>query len=106
MKQICFFFLLCVSIVGYTQSPDGGIAIIPQPVSLVKQQGSFILPEQLSIHTGKNAEVKKIGTRLAERISAATGYKIVINENTDPASNGISLVLSANKSFPKDGYRL
>lgn len=106
MKQIYFFFLLCISMAGYTQSPDGGIAIIPQPVSLVKQQGSFILPEQLTIHTGKNAEVKKIGTRLAERVSATTGYKIVINENTDPASNGISLVLAANKSFPEEGYRL
>src|SRR5687767_6131163 len=106
MKQIYFFFILCISIVGYTQSPDGDIAIIPQPVSLVKQQGSFLLPEQLTIHTGKNAEVKKIGSRLAERISATTGYKVVVNENTDPASNGISLVLAANKSFPKEGYQL
>ncbi|HKO79741.1 MAG TPA: beta-N-acetylhexosaminidase, partial [Chitinophagaceae bacterium] len=103
MKQTCFFFLLCISLAAYSQSPDG-IAIIPQPVSLQKQQGSFVLPQQLIIQVGKNPEVKQIGTRLAERISMATGYKVTIDENTG-GTNGISLVL-ASKSFPKEGYSL
>ncbi len=106
MKQTCLFLLICINIAGYSQSADWGISIIPQPVSLEKQRGSFILPEQLTIHTGKNAEVKKIGTRLAERITATMGYKVVLNENTDPATDGISLALTSNKSIPKEGYRL
>ncbi|HKZ65664.1 MAG TPA: family 20 glycosylhydrolase [Chitinophagaceae bacterium] len=106
MKQICLLFLICISLAGYSQSHVGNIAIIPQPVSLEKQNGSFILPEQLTIYTGNNAELKKIGTGLAKRMAATTGYKIVINENTDAQSNGISLSLTANKSIPKEGYRL
>ena len=98
--------MICISLAGYSQSHVGNIAIIPQPVSLEKQNGSFILPEQLTIYTGNNAELKKIGTGLAKRMAATTGYKIVINENTDAQSNGISLSLTANKSIPKEGYRL
>ncbi len=106
MKQLCLFLLLCISISAYSQSTDWGIAIIPQPVSLEKQRGSFTLPEELTIHVGKNAEVKRLGKNLAERIAMTTGYKVVLNENIDPATNGISLSLTANKSIPKEGYRL
>ena len=106
MKKLCIFFLTCLTITGYTQSTDWGIAIIPEPVSLQKQRGSFILSDELMIHVGKNAEIKRIGSRLAERITATTGYKVLLNENTDPQSNGISLVLTTDKAIPKEGYRL
>lgn len=104
MKQICLFFLLCISIAGFSQSGNQ-IALIPEPVSLQKQQGFFTLPEQLTIHVSKNPEVKKISSRLGERITMATGFKVSFDENTDGANNGISLVLSG-KSFPKEGYSL
>ncbi len=102
MKHICFFFLLFINLAGYSQQDD--IAIIPQPVSLQKQQGSFVLPEQLIIRTSKNPELQQIATRLAERITLVTGSKVLVNENTGP-SNVISLLLSG-KSFPKEGYQL
>ena len=106
MKQLCVLLFLYISIAGFSQSDDQDIALIPQPVSLVKKSGFFILPKQMTIQVGKNADVKKIGMQLAERIMMATGYKVMLNENTEPASNGISLVLSAGKSFPKEGYNL
>ena len=102
MKHICFFFLLFINLAGYSQQDN--IAIIPQPVSLQKQQGSFVLPEQLIIRTSKNPELQQIATRLAERITLVTGSKVLVNENTGP-SNVISLLLSG-KSFPKEGYQL
>ncbi len=96
----------------YSQSPDG-IAIIPQPVSLQKQQGSFVLPQQLTIRADKNPEVKQIAMRFADRIIAATKYNVRISENPDTSSsivaeipaNTILLTLS-NKKFPKEGYSL
>ena len=106
MKKLCVSLFLCIHIAGYSQLDERNIAIIPQPVSLVKHKGSFTLPEQLTIYTGKNTEVKKIGSQLAERIVKVTGYNVVFNENTEPASNGISLILSPGKSFPKEGYSI
>ncbi|MGZ8516683.1 MAG: beta-N-acetylhexosaminidase [Chitinophagaceae bacterium] len=106
MKQICLFFLICINLVGYSQSADEDIAIIPQPASVEKQGGFYILPEELTIHTGKNAEVIKIATRLAERMMATTGYKVVINEERDLAINGISLSLSTTRPYPEEAYSL
>ncbi|MGZ8558789.1 MAG: beta-N-acetylhexosaminidase, partial [Chitinophagaceae bacterium] len=106
MKKAGIFLFLCIYINGYTQSDLRDIAIIPQPVSLVKQSGSFILPEQLTIYTDKNTDVKKIGTQLVERIITVTGYKVVLKESSEASSNGISLTLSTGKSFPKEGYSL
>jgi hexosaminidase len=106
MKKLCLFFLTCLTITGYAQSSDWGIAIIPEPVSLQKQRGSFVVSGGLILYVGKNAEVKRIGARLAERITAATGYEVSLNENTDPQLNGISLVLTDDQAIPKEGYQL
>ena len=106
MKKLSILLFLCIHVAGYSQSGDRDIAIIPQPVSLVKHSGSFILPQQLTIGVGQNAAVKKIGMQLAERIMMVTGYKVVLNETKDPQSGGFSLTLSPGKSFPKEGYSL
>lgn len=106
MKKIFLFFLICTNMTGFSQSNDWGIALIPQPVSLEKQRGSFELPDQLTIHTGNNAELKRLANGLADRIGMTTGRKVVVNETVDLQSNGISLVLAANKSIPTEGYQL
>src|SRR5688572_30293883 len=106
MKKIAFFFLICINISAFSQSNDWGIALIPQPMSLTKQRGSFVLPEQLTIHTAKNDELKRLAAGLAERISRATGKNVVLNETPDPRTNGIQLSLSTDKSIPNEGYVL
>ena len=106
MKKFFPFLLACCSLTGYSQSNNADIALIPQPVSLVKQQGSFVLPDPLVIYIGKNAEVKKLANRLAEKITMTTGRKVELNENASSSSTGISLVLSTDKSIPKEGYTL
>lgn len=106
MKKISLFFLICINFTAFSQSNDWGIALIPQPVSLEKQRGAFEVPDPLIIHTGNNAELKKLANGLAERLGMATGKKVVVNEAADPQSNGISLVLAGNKSIPAEGYQL
>ena len=78
MKKLSILLFLCIHIAGYSQSGDQDIAIIPQPVSLVKHSGSFILPQQLTIQVGNNAGVKKMGTQLAERIMMVTCIKLYL----------------------------
>ncbi len=106
MKQLCILFFLGLCISGYSQPADPDIAIIPQPVSLTRQSGSFVLPQQLSIYAGKNDELKKSATRLAQRIRIVTGYEVVVKESNGSPSDGISLLINAAKSFPKEGYNL
>ena len=106
MKKIILFFLICVNVTAFSQSKDWNIALIPQPVSLEKKTGTFVLPDQINIHTGNNAELKKLANGLAERIGMATGKKVTVHEANGPQQDGISLVLATNKSIPAEGYEL
>ena len=106
MKKTILFFLICVNVAAFSQSNDLNIALIPQPVSVEKQSGSFVLPDQLTIHTSNNSELKKLATGLAERIGMSTGRKVVVHETASVQPDGINLYLSSNKSIPAEGYLL
>ncbi len=105
MKKICLAYLICISLSAFPQSSTD-IALIPQPVSLEKQNGSFELPDQLTIHTGNNAELKRLANGLAERIGMATGKKVTVSETASAQPGGINLLLATNKSIPAEGYQL
>ena len=105
MKIICLAFLICINMSAFSQSSQE-IALIPQPVSLEKQNGSFELPDQLTIHVGNDAELKRLASGLAERIGMATGKKVTVSETTSAQPGGINLFLATNKSIPAEGYQL
>ena len=49
------------------------IAIIPEPVRLVKHTGHFVLPHIITIQVGKSPELKQTVAFLKERLSIPTG---------------------------------
>ena len=52
-----------LTIVAFCQKLEKS-ALIPQPVSLVQETGSFTLPETVIITTDNNAELKKIAQQI------------------------------------------
>ncbi|HEY6502426.1 MAG TPA: family 20 glycosylhydrolase [Chitinophagaceae bacterium] len=88
----------------YSQKPV--LSIIPQPVSVTQGEGVFILPHDLAILTGNHPELKKIATRLSAQLSSATGYSIGVKEAAAAAPKSIFISLAADKTIPKEGYRL
>ncbi|SFG66382.1 beta-N-acetylhexosaminidase [Pedobacter insulae] len=74
------------------------IAIIPEPVTLIKQTGHFILPENIVIQANKSPELKQTVAFLQERIVKSTGhfvsvvhipsatatFKLILNDKNDP----------------------
>ena len=105
-KSILFILLLSLVFNSYSQRTARNINLIPQPVSLIEGNGSFIVPANLSIVIPKNEEVKKIAAAFSKQVSAATGYKINSKEGSTAAAKSISLLLSADKTIPDEGYRL
>lgn len=96
------------------------IAIIPEPVTLIKQTGHFVLPTNIVIQANKSPELKQTVAFLQERLSTPTGhfvslihipsatatFKLVINDKNDPTlgNEGYHLtvglkqvIISANK---------
>jgi hexosaminidase len=107
MKKSILFITLVISFFNsYSQKSTRSIYLIPQPVSLAEGNGSFIIPTNLSIIFPKNDEVKKIAEQFLKQISIATGYKITGKEGSTAAAKSISLLLSADKTIPDEGYRL
>ena len=100
----CASFLLIVFAAAQNNTADLQNILIPKPVSLIAAEGSFILPNNLSIVFTKNEELKKIAGTLAKQLTA-TGNAVTVTEGTG-AANSIFLTLSTDKSIAAEGYRL
>ncbi|MEN0096391.1 MAG: beta-N-acetylhexosaminidase, partial [Pedobacter sp.] len=83
------------------------IAIIPEPVSISKQAGHFILPSNITIQVGKSPELKQTVAFLQERLGTATGY-YVTTTNTPTATATIRLILNdkTDAYIGQEGYHV
>src|SRR4051812_40540780 len=97
LVTFCIFY--CAFL--FAQAKDS-IALIPQPVSLIKKTGQFVLPERVIIITDNNEAIKKSADRLAAVITTATGYHATV-QTTGNVANSIRLVLTKNKLTPTEG---
>ena len=134
MKKLFLTTFICFSLVatfaqniisepinaeGESTVADEQIAIIPEPVSLMKKAGTFILPDNVSILASKPEGLKQSIAFLAQRIETATGkfvstvaqashptIKLLINTEADPQLglegyklnvNPTQIVITANK---------
>ncbi|HMI02698.1 MAG TPA: family 20 glycosylhydrolase [Pedobacter sp.] len=124
MKRF-FLFLSCFLISNYiiaqnVQSESAGmtatadpvgkapeIAIIPEPVSITKNEGYFVLPANVVIQSPAAAELKQVVAFLQERLSVPTG-SFISNVNTHTPTANIKLILNdkANHQLGSEGYQL
>lgn len=83
------------------------IAIIPEPVRLVKQTGHFILPHIITIQVGKSPELKQTVAFLKERLSIPTGYDVNV-VNPPVANPTIKLIINEEEdtTLGNEGYHL
>ena len=95
------FFTACIAA---AQPGAGEIALIPQPVSLQRQEGNFTLPVSPVIETPAGA--RTVAGYLSKKLSTATGYQCVIKEGASGSAKSIRLVLTNDKTFKKEQYLL
>lgn len=83
------------------------IAIIPEPVRLVKQTGHFVLPHIITIQVGKSPELKQTVAFLKERLSIPTGYDVNV-VNPPVANPTIKLIINDEEdtTLGTEGYHL
>lgn len=83
------------------------IAIIPEPVRLVKQAGHFILPNNITIQVGKSPELKQTVAFLKERLSVPTGYYVsMISPPTTNATIKLIINDTEDATLGNEGYHL
>ena len=123
MKIFFLFLIAALSLNGFAQNnvvaTDGmvfektvsnnptGIAIIPEPVTLIKHDGHFTLPENILIEATKSNELKQSISFLQERLSVPTGYFVSATATPSSAAH-IKLVLTDKKDIEigAEGYHL
>lgn len=84
------------------------VAIIPQPVSLQKQGGNFLLNAQTHIEAGKNPDAQRVARLFVQQVRAATGYAMAVQSPGAAAKNAISFTLNTkeNATLGNEGYSL
>lgn len=123
MKNSFFLFLVALSFNAFSQenmvATDGlvfastsnhnnsGIAIIPEPVTVIKQVGHFTLPENILILAPKANELKQSISFLQERLSVPTGYFVSATASSATKAH-IKLILTEKNDavIGNEGYHL
>jgi hexosaminidase len=121
-KLLQFLVLICVSQQVYSQDlsldntllgeetgaavPTAQIAIIPEPVSLIKNSGTFLLPRNVSIQVEKTPETKLVVDYLQLHLSIPTGSYITPYATVSAPTIKLIINSQANPTLGKEGYQL
>ncbi len=107
MKNMLKMFLCClISSVSYAQTNSTDIAVIPQPVSIVKTAGKFLLPNKIIVEAGPQSEIRQLLVFLKDRLSTPTGNTVVISNAAANATVRLVLNKTTDAALGKEGYQL
>ncbi len=108
MKPVILVMLmLAVGLATNAQSTQTQISIIPEPVSIQKKSGSFVLPKKIMISAPADRSLNTTIELLKSRLSVATGYPVQVSKGSSGTAS-IKLMLNsvADKRLGDEGYTL
>lgn len=105
MKKL-IVLAVCFGVTATVFCQPKEISIIPEPVSLVKKTGEFVLSDNSTVSISSSAEAKFASTYLQQRISTATGYKVTVTEKNAAAAVQLFINTPANNAIGEEGYQL
>lgn len=105
-KRSGFLFCLFISAIAFSQNNKTGIAIIPEPVNIVKNTGVFILPKSIIIEAGSQPELKQAVANLKNHLSVPTGMHVTVSNSAPAATFRLVLNKTENAEIGKEGYQL
>ena len=106
LKLSGLLLLSFFSVNVFSQTTDQPIAIIPQPVSLVKNSGSFSLPATVIVQAGNDPDLMPVTSYLKKKLAIPTGKMIAIKNMAPNASIILKINANENKIIGNEGYQL
>lgn len=107
MKKLILSILLSLFVLSsFGQNANSDITIIPEPVSIMKKGGNFVLPETVTLSTPKTEDMGFVNEMLVKRLSAATGRTVELKHNNNASSIVLSLNKKKDNSLGDEGYKL
>ncbi len=103
MKKISAIVLLLFPLCLFAQKKDS-ISIIPEPVSLTKKSGHFVLTSNVSVSAPSGTEIKYVTDYLKNKLHTATGFAV----STNATNTAIQLMLNSKRdtTLSTEGYTL
>ncbi|WP_018611916.1 beta-N-acetylhexosaminidase [Segetibacter koreensis] len=105
-KRSGFLFCLFISVIAFGQDNKSGLAIIPEPVNIVKNTGVFFLPKNITIEAGSQPELKQAVGNLKNHLSVPTGMHVTVTSSAPAATVRLVLNKTENAEIGKEGYQL
>ena len=99
--SLCFFYLI-----SFSQTTESVISIIPEPVTIVKNTGRFILPKNIVIRAASSPEIDLVSNFLKEKLSIPTGYNVAVNNTATNYNIRLILNKDAEPAIGSEGYTL
>jgi hexosaminidase len=100
IKRISWLFVLVVSLSTYAQE----VNIIPQPVSLKKREGSFVIDQNTSVKIDKaNKELQAAAGFFSSYIHSIGGIALPVNS---PKKKSIEFKIAKTADIGEEGYLL
>ncbi|WP_407427557.1 beta-N-acetylhexosaminidase [Arcticibacter sp.] len=106
MKRKLIIALLCCAFTASAQQRAREIAIIPEPVEIVRQSGTFTLPGHVSIRIGTSPGLQHVADFLKERLSVPTGSQITVSPQNPSATIYFQINKEPDTLIGDEGYRL
>jgi hexosaminidase len=103
MKITAVFAGIFICLHSFAQS---GIAIIPQPASVVVGTGGLMLPRNITIEAPSKPEMKVVIVTLKERLSVPTGKKVSMTNESATATIRLVLNTGQDAKMGSEGYAL
>jgi hexosaminidase len=103
MKITAVFAGIFICLHSFAQS---GIAIIPQPASVVVGTGGLMLPRNITIEAPSKPEMKVVIGTLKERLSVPTGKKVSMTNESATATIRLVLNTGQDAKMGSEGYAL
>ncbi|MGB4399562.1 MAG: family 20 glycosylhydrolase [Daejeonella sp.] len=105
-KAFLFLFSLLISINSFSQQIANEIAIIPQPVSVVRGAGQFTLPKNVVIQAESIPDLSHTVAFLRERLSEPTGYRVISVTSSQTPTIKLQLNAQSDSKLGNEGYNL
>jgi len=105
-KTLTCLYITFISVALHSQNSKTEIAIIPAPVAVIKNTGSFTLPASVIIEAATHPEMKQVIATLKDRLSIAAGIQVSVNNAASAGTIKLLLNKTSDPVFGKEGYHL
>jgi hexosaminidase len=107
-KSVFISFLMLIYFSSFSQKNNVADLLIPEPVSVVSDNGNFVLNNKTNIQVlSTDGSARRIAQFLSKKIEKATGYSVPVATNSKNQNvTGIKLSLTHDASLGNEGYKL